>query len=86
MLTLKLFRKCGATVFWHCDERPGLIDVSVGLIEASKEGVRAEGWIDWFWSRVSFEEEGENIALLEKLKKGLKAWGTGGVDDERGEA
>ncbi|QGA17855.1 hypothetical protein EYB26_005531 [Talaromyces marneffei] len=26
---------CGATVFWHCDERPGVVDVSVGLLRSS---------------------------------------------------
>lgn len=25
---------CGATVFWHCEERPHLVDVSVGLFRA----------------------------------------------------
>jgi hypothetical protein len=38
---------CGATVFWHCDWRPELIDVSVGLLDHN-EGARVEGWLDWY--------------------------------------
>lgn len=49
-------RTCGATVFWHSDERLELIDVSVGLFRAAT-GVRADTWLDWDRSRVSFIEE-----------------------------
>ncbi|OIW30681.1 hypothetical protein CONLIGDRAFT_287831 [Coniochaeta ligniaria NRRL 30616] len=48
--------RCGATVFWHNKERPELIDVSVGLLEAT-EGARAESWLVWWHERVSFAEE-----------------------------
>ncbi len=27
-------RTCGATVFWHCRERPDVVDVSVGILRA----------------------------------------------------
>lgn len=37
---------CGATVFWHCKERPGIVDVSVGLLDPN-EGARVEAWLDW---------------------------------------
>lgn len=66
--------KCGATVFWHSDSRPDLIDVSVGLLDA-EEGPRAESWLGWRTERVSFEEEAQNKDLISKLGAGLKQWG-----------
>lgn len=68
--------RCGATVFWHCDERPGLIDVSIGLM-AAREGARAETWLDILTGRVSFEEEAVNEQFVGSLKEGMKAWGDG---------
>ena len=65
---------CGAVVFWHNDERPDLVDVSVGLLEA-RSGARAEEWLEWCTERVSFKELAQNKALIEKLSKGLKDWG-----------
>lgn len=74
---------CGATVFWHCDFRPDLIDVSVGLLRA-REGARAESWLEWWTDRVSFDEETDtgrhgsaatmSRELVNSLAKGLKAW------------
>lgn len=46
-------KTCGATVFWHSDERPDLIDVSVGLLRAPS-GARADTLLEWDRSRVSF--------------------------------
>ena len=66
--------KCGATVFWHSDSRPDLIDVSVGLLDA-EEGARAESWLGWKTERVSFEEEAHNKDLISRLSVGLKRWG-----------
>lgn len=66
-------RSCGATVFWHCDERPDLIDVSVGLLHA-ENGARAESWLEWWTERVSFEENAQNKALISRLGRGLKEW------------
>ena len=65
--------RCGATVFWHCDERPDLIDVSVGVLRA-KSGARAEQWLEWWTERVSFEEDALDRKLVEALADGLKAW------------
>lgn len=47
---------CGATIFWHDRWRPDIIDVSVGLLKAP-EGSRAEDWLEWWKTRVSFEED-----------------------------
>lgn len=64
---------CGATAFWHCDERPELIDVSVGLLDA-KEGARAESWLQWWTDRISFEEAAQNKDLIARLGAGLMSW------------
>ena len=66
--------KCSATVFWCCDVRPDLIDVSVGLLDA-EEGARAESWLEWRTDRISFDEDAPNRALVQSLKSGLKKWG-----------
>ena len=66
--------KCGATVFYHSDSRPDLIDVSAGLLDA-EEGARAESWLGWKTERVSFEEEAQNKDLIKNLGAGLKQWG-----------
>jgi hypothetical protein len=63
---------CGATAFWHCEERPELVDVSVGLLRAP-EGARAGTWLDWWTSRVSFREEALDAPLIEELETGLRA-------------
>ncbi len=66
--------RCGATVFWHADRRPGIVDVSVGLLDA-EEGARAEEWLEWETGRISFGEEALNKELIERLGAGLKRWG-----------
>jgi hypothetical protein len=65
---------CGATVFWHCEERPELIDVSVGLLDP-EEGARVEGWLEWWTERVSFEEMAVSRTLVGALEGGLEKWG-----------
>ncbi len=65
---------CGATVFWHCDERPGIVDVSAGLLDA-EEGARAENWLEWATERVSFEECAQNKTLVSSVSRGLRKWG-----------
>ena len=67
--------RCGATVFFHCDERPDVVDVSVGLFDAD-EGVRAESWFEWCTSRISFEEAAHNENLISRLSAGLRHRGS----------
>ncbi|KMU76099.1 hypothetical protein CISG_05356 [Coccidioides immitis RMSCC 3703] len=43
---------CGATLFWYCDARPGVVGVSVGQLDNSS-GVRPEGWLDSAPARTS---------------------------------
>ncbi|KAL4865963.1 hypothetical protein BDV12DRAFT_199624 [Aspergillus spectabilis] len=66
---------CGASVFWHCEKRPLLIDVSVGLLRA-ESGSRAEEWLDWATGRTSFAEMSVDKSLIQQLEAGLKAWGS----------
>jgi hypothetical protein len=63
--------RCGATAFWHCEERPKLVDVSVGLLRAL-EGSRAETWLSWNTDRVSFKEDAFDRLLVQHLETGLK--------------
>lgn len=63
--------RCDATVFWHCDERPGVVDVSIGLLR-SVSGARAEDWLDWETGRVSFAEDAQDKSLVALLEKGLR--------------
>ncbi|OJD12771.1 hypothetical protein AJ78_06688 [Emergomyces pasteurianus Ep9510] len=67
---------CGATIFWHCDERPGVVDVSVGLLRA-KTGVRAEDWLHWELGRISFEECARDRGMVKCLKEGFCGVGPG---------
>jgi hypothetical protein len=59
-------RVCGATVFWHCEWRPDLMDVSVGLFDP-EHGARAEDWLSWWKGRVSFQEMSVSRSLVSSL-------------------
>ena len=67
---------CGASVFFTADDREGLIDVAVGLLDAP-EGARAETWLDWSTKRLSFREDAlpraESLTL--GVEKGLEEFG-----------
>ncbi|CEN61631.1 hypothetical protein ASPCAL08283 [Aspergillus calidoustus] len=65
--------RCGASVFWHCDKRPQLIDVSVGLLRADS-GSRADEWLEWATGRTSFAEMAVDVSLIQQLEAGLKTW------------
>jgi hypothetical protein len=64
---------CGATVFWHNDGRPTVIDVCVGLLDP-EQGARAESWLEWWTERISFEEMAVSSSLVASLRRGLKKW------------
>lgn len=61
---------CGANAFWHCDERPELIDVSVGLLRG--DGARVMSLLDWAPDRVSFAEMAAQKDLVKLLEDGLQ--------------
>ncbi|KAF8068983.1 Mss4-like protein [Lyophyllum atratum] len=63
---------CGATVFGWGEERPDLIDVSVGLVDEKQGGVRAERWFEWEKGRVNFEKDAVNKTLVQGLVQGLR--------------
>ena len=65
--------QCGATVFFRANIKPGLIDISTGLMKASS-GSRAEGWLEWQTSRISWLEVAQNKPLFAALEAGLQAW------------
>jgi len=67
--------RCGANALWtKKGSRAELLDVSVGLLDA-ESGARAEEWLEWVTTRVSFAEEAGNKELVEIVEKGLKSWG-----------
>lgn len=72
-VTRRFCGTCGATVFWDGDVRPGLIDVSVGMLDA-EEGVRAETWLEWSTSRLSYREDSIKRAkeITEAVEAGLE--------------
>ncbi|KAI2615799.1 Mss4-like protein [Hypomontagnella submonticulosa] len=37
---------CSASAFYACDERPEIVDLAIGLLEAP-DGARAEGYLSW---------------------------------------
>lgn len=65
--------RCGATVFWHCQERPDVVDVSTGLLRA-RSGAKAEEWLEWATERVSFKEMALDQEFIERLEVGLRNW------------
>jgi len=68
--------ECGATVFWHGNSRPSLIDVAVGLY-AAPEGARAESWLEWSTNRVSYREDSTQRAeaFTTAFEAGMKGFG-----------
>ena len=66
--------RCGAVVFWRGPSRPLMIDVSVGLTEASS-GARGEEWFEWRTERVVYSEFAQNKPLVQMLEAGFKSWG-----------
>ncbi|EQL35429.1 hypothetical protein BDFG_02916 [Blastomyces dermatitidis ATCC 26199] len=72
---------CGATVFWHSDERPEVVDVSVGLLRAETR-VRIDDWLHWELGRISFEEHALDKGMVRFLKEGFSGvgWDPGRVD------
>lgn len=64
---------CGATIFYWRDNRPEVIDVAVGLLNAPT-GARAEEWLDWR-TKISYEGDATYTRFFEAFKAGLEAWG-----------
>ncbi|KAF1923055.1 uncharacterized protein M421DRAFT_426155 [Didymella exigua CBS 183.55] len=49
---------CSATVFFAEDDRPELLDVAVGLLDAP-DGARAEGFLSWSFGNIDFKGDAD---------------------------
>lgn len=47
---------CGATMFYWSDERPGELDLAVGVLR-SEDGSMARNWLQWDWGRCCFGKD-----------------------------
>ncbi|OQO10679.1 hypothetical protein B0A48_03979 [Cryoendolithus antarcticus] len=67
---------CGASAFYWADDRPFLMDVAIGLLDAP-EGARAEGLLEWRTTRLSYREDalGRAKGIVEGIESGLEAYG-----------
>lgn len=67
---------CGATVFYHCDGRPHIVDVATGILRAP-EGAMAEDWCVWRAGRPAWPENGirYHAGFSRALIEGMKKWG-----------
>lgn len=67
---------CGATVFYSCTDRPGIVDVAIGILRAP-EGVMIENWALWR-RRISSGDDGLKYDpdFSRALIEGLKVWGS----------
>jgi hypothetical protein len=74
-------KMCGCNVFWQGAQRPALLDIAVGLLDA-ESGARAEEWLEWTADRVSFGEEAHNRSLVDGLRAGLLSWKTLGSESK----
>lgn len=63
---------CGATAFWWQAGRPDVINISVGLLDQSIDGARAEDWLKWHKDRLSYVENSvRNKNFVQGLKDGM---------------
>ncbi|KAF1993919.1 hypothetical protein P154DRAFT_527437 [Amniculicola lignicola CBS 123094] len=79
--------RCGATVAYACDDRPGMVDLGVGLVvvegdegekgEGGASGVRAEEWLEWRTGKCSWEKDCRWKGVLKGFKEGMVGWSEG---------
>ncbi|PVI05507.1 hypothetical protein DM02DRAFT_516311 [Periconia macrospinosa] len=68
--------RCSASVFYVVDDRPGLIDVAVGLLRAA-DGARAERILSWDYGYMSHMEDaadGWRHSFLVRVAKECEDW------------
>ncbi|KAL4954518.1 Mss4-like protein [Aspergillus filifer] len=75
---------CGATVFYTCFGRPGILDIATGILRSS--GVLLDDWAFWRTSRLGAIGNGIEYdkAFTQALSEGLRKWGLrthGGIRD-----
>ncbi|KAF1960833.1 hypothetical protein CC80DRAFT_489076 [Byssothecium circinans] len=67
---------CSACIFYAVDDRPEIVDVAIGVLEAS-DGARAEGFLSWELGRfdsIKYTEGGWRRGMLERSAKEAEAW------------
>ena len=65
---------CGAIVFFCKADRPELLDVAVGVLDA-EEGSRAESLLGWNVAGVSKREDGRERAVVsEDVVESMRVW------------
>jgi len=65
--------RCGATAFFRWIHKPNLIDVSPALMR-SKSGARAEDWLFWSTSRISYPQDARHQELAESVQERIRKW------------
>ena len=68
--------QCGATVFYIREERHGIVNVAVGLLDAT-EGSLAQSWLGWRTDGLDFKEDsvGRAATLVNNVEGALQKWG-----------
>jgi hypothetical protein len=68
--------QCGATVFYIREERHGIVNVAVGLLNAA-EGSLAQSWLGWRTDGLDFKEDSVDRAptLVNHVERALQKWG-----------
>ncbi|KAF2464434.1 uncharacterized protein BDR25DRAFT_296663 [Lindgomyces ingoldianus] len=67
---------CGACVFYAADDRPDIVDVAIGVLEAS-DGARAEGFHSWALGKVGSigdTKGGWREGLMARVEKECEEW------------
>lgn len=67
---------CSACIFYAVDDRPEIVDVAVGALEAS-DGARAEGFLSWSFGAVGCIEDsdgGWRRGLFDRVVKESEEW------------
>ncbi|KAJ4313909.1 hypothetical protein N0V94_006720 [Neodidymelliopsis sp. IMI 364377] len=59
---------CSATVFYAEEKRPEILDLSVGLLEAS-DGARAEGFLSWWYGEIENKENADGGWRAEQYRR-----------------
>jgi hypothetical protein len=68
--------QCGATVYYIREERHGIVNVAVGLLDAA-EGSLAQSWLEWRTDGLDFKEDSVDRAptLVNHVEGALQKWG-----------
>lgn len=62
---------CGASVFYYTEDRPGLTDVSVGVLR-SPDGSLAKSWLSWWTGHVNQSDNALDKDLAKRFMAGLE--------------